>query len=478
MKYNMPGVVLQSEGIFSCDIASKSAEGDFSFFVEMDSYEVHSKKTVKGVYSKELGIGFNDVAFEIQKKDKKDAILSCLAEQISYKEEKLFGKKLHVALTSGLIEECSPTFAEFIPTHGELDVEYTPKTALLKAGCKTSLGKESLYVQLQLDHSEEVLGMLKISESLKNPGIKCLFKSDFQVENIQGKIPGLETNLAKKAAAMFWGSVKMDFSLLAKYLPEKQCRTLEGLELNSEVEFEGSWDLEALQFQGALKSKHFDCLGFSFEDLQGALTLSQEECLLENVTLDDPSCHLLIKQALFTHGVEWRCHIPLILVSDFQPSRLKNVSSNQEKIKPFIIKKLSLYNIEGAVGDASSFTARGKLNFTNGLKKEFGILEIPLEAIKNLGLDPGLFTPIYGEVEFEMQDGKFVLIDLVNAYSEGKRSEFYLPEDVNSYLDLKGNLNFDLRMKQNVLLNITEPFTLTVRGHISKPKYSLVRTTD
>ncbi|MES2345038.1 MAG: hypothetical protein V4494_03770 [Chlamydiota bacterium] len=475
MKFNVPGVSIEGEGVFSCAISEQKAEGEFSFFAETDNYEAHSKRSVKGIFTKEQGLSFSDIALHIQKKNEENARLNCLAEHVTYNGEKILGKKLHIDLSREAIFEFSPKCAHLIPENGELDLEYTPKTSVLKAGCKTNLGMKPLYFQLQLDHSEEILGMLKISDGPKNAGIKCLFKSDFQWESIQGKIPGLDINLLKKSEQMFWGEVKADFSLLTNYLPEKQRLVFEEIDFMSEVELEGSLDIDAFQFQGALKSNRFDCFGISFQELQGAIKLSQKECLIENMTLEDPSCHILVKQAMISHDTEWKCHIPLILVSNFQPSLLKRKAAPESKVNPFIIKKLSLYDIEGILGNRASFTARGRLNFTNHVKKEFSILEIPLEMIKNLGLDSGLFTPIYGEMEFQMLDGKFIVTDLMNTYSEGKRSEFYLPEHTTSYLDLNGNLNFDLKMKQNVLLNITEPFTLSIRGDVTKPKYSLVK---
>lgn len=94
--------------------------------------------------------------------------------------------------------------------------------------------------------------------------------------------------------------------------------------------------------------------------------------------------------------------------------------------------------------------------------------------IKNLGLDPGLLTPISGEVDFEFQQGKCVITKLKNVRSEGGRSEFYLPSaPMTSYLDLNGNVFVDLKMKQNVVLNLTEPFTLSIRGTFKEPRYSL-----
>ena len=63
-----------------------------------------------------------------------------------------------------------------------------------------------------------------------------------------------------------------------------------------------------------------------------------------------------------------------------------------------------------------------------------------------------------------------------NMHSEGKRSQFYLAsDDAPCFVDLEGHLRVDVKMKQNVVLNFTEPFILTVRGTLDKPKYGLQR---
>ena len=40
-------------------------------------------------------------------------------------------------------------------------------------------------------------------------------------------------------------------------------------------------------------------------------------------------------------------------------------------------------------------------------------------------------------------------------------------------VDFEGNINLNIRMKQSVLLKITEPFMLTIGGTLESPKYSL-----
>ena len=126
------------------------------------------------------------------------------------------------------------------------------------------------------------------------------------------------------------------------------------------------------------------------------------------------------------------------------------------------------------IGDKSTLEGSGRLSFVNQFKKEASIFDVPFEMIKKVGLDPGLLTPIQGELEMELRGDKFYLLSLQNSFSEGNRAEFYLaPSKDLSYIDLDGKVHIDLSMRQDVMLKITEPFTLTIRGTLDKPRYGL-----
>jgi hypothetical protein len=152
--------------------------------------------------------------------------------------------------------------------------------------------------------------------------------------------------------------------------------------------------------------------------------------------------------------------------------RKKEVSLSQDK--PFLIRNLVFENIQGDLGDLASFTGHGSFNFTNAYKKEFSIFDTSLELIKNLGFDPGLFTPVSGHVFCQLKNGNLCFSDLKNTYSEGNRSQFYLAPDFEpSYISLEGDVCINLRMKQDVVLKFGEPFALSIQGTVDNPKYRL-----
>ncbi len=165
--------------------------------------------------------------------------------------------------------------------------------------------------------------------------------------------------------------------------------------------------------------------------------------------------------------------IPQIVVQDFRPSLLKKIGRYQGQIKPLNIRDMSFHNIRGTLGDLKSFTGKGSLTFTNTFKSDYNILDIPFEILGRLGLDMGLLVPIRGHLDYFLSDGKVHLTELSDSHSEGKRSKFYLSSSESSFIDLDGSVNINIKMKQYVLLKVTEPFTLSIRGEFEDIRYSL-----
>lgn len=354
--------------------------------------------------------------------------------------------------------------------------------------CKTVYQSLPFLANLQLDYSSDVVGMLKVQENPQSPGMKALFKvpkaSPIDIHSIQGSFSGLEVNFTKSTsvrlekANVLTGNVKIDAKAVSSLLPKQVQEEIKQLKLGKGYELKGNLILwkegpDPFHFSGSLKGQEFSVLGCQFQDLDAQTEITPHDIFLQNVTVVDRAGILKIKQVNLTQdGQEWKLDIPLVQVQDLKPSQMKKIGVPENPLKPLLIRNLSFFNISGIVGKASTFKGNGHFNFTNAFKKESNLLDIPLEMIKNLGLDLGLLTPIHGEIEVQLIGDKFYVTEMKNMYSEGKRSEFYLASDQeSSYMDLKGNLHLDFKMKQDVLLKITEPFILTVRGTLEKPRY-------
>ena len=125
--------------------------------------------------------------------------------------------------------------------------------------------------------------------------------------------------------------------------------------------------------------------------------------------------------------------------------------------------------------ESDSYTARGDVGFINSFKREHTVFDWPADFLgRIIGLDSELLIPVRGKFRFELKKGRFWLSNLHDAYSEGKRSKFFLVhEGLSPSIDLDGNLHVFVTMKQYVLFKITENFLLKIDGNLEKPSFHL-----
>lgn len=359
---------------------------------------------------------------------------------------------------------------------------------LLSIRAKTQIEQQPLWAALQVDCSQEPFGMLKLFDHPKAEGMKCLFHSanaQWTLDSIQGSCYGLNCSLVKtekrtaSTVAALTGEVQVDGNRLAHLLPKEIRDKVQQFQFGNGYLWEGDLHIapdDKLTFtaSGMLKGKNFELLGYRLRKLEATLQASPQHIVLTNLKIEDAAGSAVIPKIALNKEEEWHLDIPRIQIRQLQPSAMRKVNANASELKPFIIEHLTLNAIHARLSDISSLQGTGSLQFVNQFKKEVSILDIPLEMIKKIGLDLGLLTPVQGEVQMELRGDKFYLVSLDNAFSEGERAEFYLsPERDLSYIDLSGKVHIDLRMRQDVVLKITEPFTLTIRGTLDKPRYGL-----
>lgn len=309
----------------------------------------------------------------------------------------------------------------------------------------------------------------------------------FYLQSIEGGIYGIDFSFRRNPRAylpyvmILTGQMKIDTTGLVKSFPKLFYQAIKDLGMGSGYELSGDWvfskkDIKASYFKGFLKGRDFEFLGFYFKTLLSEVEMNSRGIVIHDFSLSDLSGVVQIKEAKVQKSEEdgsWKVLVPEIMVQDFRPSFLKKYDGQEERIKPFVIKDLHFFNIEGTLGYKESFSGRGYLDFINTFKRETNLLDIPIEIMGRIGFDLGLFVPVIGKMDFEMTEGKIFLRELKNTYSEGKRSRFYLPGHKDAYIGLDGSIFIDIKMKQYVLLKITEPFTLSIRGSLLKPRYSL-----
>ncbi len=354
---------------------------------------------------------------------------------------------------------------------------------------KTILNEQPLWGNIQVDLKGAPVGAIQICDHLKTDGILAAFRSNGTTlcwESIQGIACGIDVQLKKSPtcqiplATVLTGSVKIDGSRLDALLPKEMKEKFQNLKLGKGYEFRGDLVLsqeekKGFQLDGQLLGHQFELLGYQFDSLNAIIEANPDHIQISKLNIDDESGFFQIKKIAIEHANQrWSFYIPLLQVKDLQPSMMKKNDQQIATVKPLVIRNLSLSEIRGDLNDPRGWEGEGHLNFTNAFRKESTLFETPIEMVKNLGLDPGLLTPVQGEIQLELRGDKFYLVSMKNAYSDAKRAQFFLsPADQTSFIDLNGNVHIDIKMRQDVVLKLTEAFTLTVRGTLDKPRYGL-----
>ncbi len=310
--------------------------------------------------------------------------------------------------------------------------------------------------------------------------------SGFVIDRAEGHLLGLDVSMTYNPKDecdnkyILSGGIQIDFSRLSKGLPTKLKEEIAAFEVGKGFElvgdlFLGKESLHDFNFRGYFRGKHFHLFGSEMETLLSEVAISPDGATLSQFNMSDEAGIFSVKEldvGRMSDG-KWSLKIPELSIQDFRPSLLKKIGRYRGRIKPLMIKQLHFNDIRGTLGSVETFTGKGDLHFINTFKRDYTLLDIPLEILGRLGLDMGLLVPTRGHVDFVMVDGKVYFVDLANSYSEGKRSEFFLASEQPSYIDFEGNLNLNIRMKQYVLLKLTQPFILSIGGTFENPKYSL-----
>jgi hypothetical protein len=180
--------------------------------------------------------------------------------------------------------------------------------------------------------------------------------------------------------------------------------------------------------------------------------------------LEIDQCDVLLSQneALF-EGVR---------LLDFRPSALKNTQGSKPE-DPFVIKELVVPSLWTKFKDKLECKGKGELYFINRENRKKNIADLPWDILGVLGLDPSLLVPICGHLEFSLDKDKVFLERLKRSFSDSHRSSFFLDPKNLSYISLDGKLSIRLRMKQSVILKLTEPFMIVIDGSILNPLFKL-----
>ncbi|PCI77776.1 hypothetical protein COB21_02580 [Candidatus Aerophobetes bacterium] len=308
------------------------------------------------------------------------------------------------------------------------------------------------------------------------------------IQSVEGDVFGLSMSFRHNPKdsvldrMVLTGGMRINGYSLSDFLPEVAASVIEKFEIGRGYELSGDVVLyktvNALKdsyFSGFFKGKHMEFYGREIETLMSEVIISPHMIEFSNCCISDASGLFEIPEIKIerTPSERWKVRMDKLHIQDFRPSLIKKIGVYRGRIKPLVIRDFNMEGIEGYLDNLLSFKGDGHFSFINTFKRDTHILDIPLEILGRLGLDMGLLIPVKGGVQFVLEDGIVHFVDLKNSYSYGDRSEFFLSKKELSYIDLNGNIDVHIKMKQHVLLKITQPFTLSILGNISKPKYSL-----
>ncbi|MCH9612974.1 MAG: hypothetical protein S4CHLAM102_14740 [Chlamydiia bacterium] len=376
----------------------------------------------------------------------------------------------------------------------ELDLSrlsfFHSKDLLKLRGGLTLLDKEyDLLCQYDLAATGEIVAKLDDPEL----GVPALYfeggyrgDGNLMVDRLEGNFLGAEYAFIPKFQmqdaheALLFGEVHLDISKLTPLMGEdlrlfvEKTKLKKGYTLSGELLLNKN-DLSRSFFDGRLKGKDVEMFGFRLKTLMSNIHIDKECTDINHLMISDPGLDaevnkLFVKQ---THDGHTEITLPKLKIIDLRPSMLRKGQKTPVRMDPFVIRHLEFHDIHGYFDNPNTLVGRGSLHFENSFKRDLTYLDIPKEIISSLGLDLKLLVPVVGELDYELKDGKVYFRKLRNSYSDGKRSSFYLSTRVPSYVDLDGNIDMNVKMKQNVLLKLTQFFVLSVEGTLDDPSFSL-----
>lgn len=359
------------------------------------------------------------------------------------------------------------------------------------------------WVHLQADSMTLSHGKLAISERPLSPstpaGIDALIttwerQSDkgFCVRSVKGNFHGVQVALESASKAMDFseeielvGHIGIDLAQARSLIKGDIGRLVDRFALGGGYALDGFFtfpkaDLTQFRFSGSCTAEGFHLAGIELAALTSRVEYHPDHITISNLSVKDWAGRLSINQANFARKeTSWSCTCDKIELEDFRLARLKGPwtqKGSKAFFRTFFIRSFYLKDFEADLSDMKSYGGGGTFEFSNIPKRTFlsNLLFIPSEITARIGLDFTSFIPVRGVVDYEIREGKVYLNAFRDMYSDGKHSRFYLAEGTNAYVDFAGNLSMKLKMKQyNLLMKLAEFLTITVKGTLLHPTYTL-----
>lgn len=304
---------------------------------------------------------------------------------------------------------------------------------------------------------------------------------------IDGSFGGIEASFHKEVDNLenvsLIGTAKLNFDSLSNLLPERIAHVFKDLKMGKNYELKGRFyqgvnGLAGASFKGLLSGKNCELFGWDIRSFLSQIEVNASLIRLFAIKGSDPAGILKIDEILMSQALEepWKIAMSDFRLIEFRPSLLRKIGGKAGPVGPLVVREMKIVDFKGLLEESSSYTAKGDLTFINSFKREHSVFDIPADVLGRIfGLDLELLIPVKGHLTFDLKEGRFWLQELTNAYSEGKRSKFFLLKEDTAppTIDLDGNIEILVKMKQYVLFKFTENFLLSIGGTLQDPSYSL-----
>gem|GEM_PF-4511964 len=392
-----------------------------------------------------------------------------------------------VWITLSLNDGCYTLFGQKLDLRS-FTLSYDP----LELNMKTEAKLSDRYYWLKFDAPSPILnqGRLAVFEKEGGEELFIRWNPDWQVAEVGGSLEGCRAELTASPdtdSIDFEGSLSFESERLVPLLSGKLREMLESISIKGGYKLEGHWHFRKFDpfnpdFYGRIEGNNFGVFSVACNNFSSDLEYCNEMLIMHDFQVTDWSGTLKAQELnLFREKEGWKIEIERVNIENFRLSRLASPWTDMEKrdrplFRSFCIPELTLVGLKGTIGDLKSFSGHGSLYFTNYAKKTLfsNILQIPTEITARLGLDLTNLIPVRGQLFYTIEDEKLYLNELKDVYSEGKRARFFLAGEKAAYIDFAGNLDVKIRMKQySLLMKLAELFTLSVRGTVFNPLYTI-----
>jgi hypothetical protein len=384
----------------------------------------------------------------------------------------------------------------FLPIAGQmrqfkdLQVSFSPK--MIQGS--TSIAQREKWANISFDvlrESSNLNGLIHFEEKdqiKSTPPLSIAWSSDpsgIAVHSIEGNFAGLKASFKSaklNTVSELVGNLAVDFNQFRHWIDPEVDIGLQEIGVGSGYELKGTLTLDRsnlsqFNFKGILGGKQIQLFDFQFRTFLSNIDIGPEKLEIRDIVISDSSVSAKINHILMESkkGSPWTIQMPLLTLEDLRPSLLRKLGDKEPTLSPLIVREFILRDFHGLLDDGKTYKAKGELSFVNTFKREETFFDLPSNFFgRIIGLDLDLLVPVIGNLTFELKDGFFQLQELKHAYSEGQRSEFFLVDsDAVQRVDLRGNLEILVKMKQFVLFALTEGLVISIDGSLSHPHVSL-----